>query len=395
MASDLRLMSLTRDDAARWYRVAMDSGYEGTYPYVWLRDNCRCSECFSPPSLQRMSKMSDLDPEVMPLSEELLDEGSKLRVTWPDQHRSEFDAAWLNRQRFSEMQQDTVSCPIRKSWGAELNGRIPAFDFQKLLQDDLELYNWLDVLNTKGLALVKGAPTEKGPSRQLAERVAFLKRTFYGEVFEILRKQDASNIAYAPTELGLHVDQLYLYHLPGVQMLHCIERTNIAGGENQFVDGLHVAQQIRTEFPAAYQLLTTQEIDFRGGGTTESGNAFHLKSSLPTIKLDRYGEFQSIHFCDVTRAPYLPRVPVAQVTELYRALKLLYEIMYRPENLVRHQLAGGEMVTFNNVRVLHARKAYTFTGEGSRHLEGGYIGWDEVHSRMRVLHEKIFGDVRL
>ena len=53
------------------------------------------------------------------------------------------------------------------------------------------------------------------------------------------------------------------------------------------------------------------------------------------------------------------------------------------------------MVTFNNARVLHARRAYTFTGEGSRHLEGGYIGWDEARSRMRVLREQIFGEVRL
>ena len=124
--------------------------------------------------------MADLDVDVVPSSETLLDDGRVLSVTWPDQHRSDFDAAWLNRQTFSEAERDVVRNPERQTWGAEMNGNIPTFEFGKLLQDDTELYNWLDALNTKGLAIVKDAPTKQGAVRRLTERVAFLKKTMFG-----------------------------------------------------------------------------------------------------------------------------------------------------------------------------------------------------------------------
>ncbi|XP_038077859.1 gamma-butyrobetaine dioxygenase-like [Patiria miniata] len=390
-----RLTSITRDDSAGWYRVRVDSGDEGKYPYVWLRDNCRCSECFYPSATQRLMKMTDLDPDVIPLSETIVDDGQVLRVTWPDQHRSDFQAAWLSRRHFSDSSRDVVTDPELQSWGAELNDNIPTFDFQKVREDDMELFNWLDALNTKGLALVKGAPTKKGTIRQLAERVAYLKKTCWGEEFQVVSQQNASDLAYTGKPLGFHVDQAYLSYYPGIQMLHCIQRTvDVEGGENQFVDGLHVAQQIQKEFPEAYQILTTLDVDVLCA-TFEDHRSVRLKCKSPTINVHSNGRFRSINYSDGSRAPYQTGVAVEQVISLYRALKLFSNVMYRQENVVRHQLAEGEIATFNNTRVLHARSAFTIAGDGGRHLEGGYMDWDEARSRIRVLREKLFGDAAL
>ena len=71
-----------------------------------------------------------------------------------------------------------------------------------------------------------------------------------------------------------------------IQILHCVERTGVEGGENQFVDGLHVAEQIREEFPDAYKLLTAQEVEFRALTSDEHG-PFHLNSRVPTIQLSK------------------------------------------------------------------------------------------------------------
>ena len=49
----------------------------------------------------------------------------------------------------------------------------------------------------------------------------------------------------------------------------------------------------------------------------------------------------------------------------------------------------GEIVVFHNYRVLHGRQGYSVTGSGERHLEGGYIDWDELRSKRRVLEEEI------
>ena len=180
MASKPKLVSIDRDDSAKWYRVSIDNGYVGIYPYIWLRDNCRCSDCFHSSSWQRAFLLENLDPDVIPLSETLTDGRGVLSVIWPDQHCSNFDASWLNRQRFSDMEEDIVSNPKLQTWGAEMNGNIPTFEFKKVLQEDRELYNWLNVLNTKGFALIRGAPITNGASLQLGEKVAFMRPTYIG-----------------------------------------------------------------------------------------------------------------------------------------------------------------------------------------------------------------------
>lgn len=50
---------------------------------------------------------------------------------------------------------------------------------------------------------------------------------------------------------------------------------------------------------------------------------------------------------------------------------------------------ADEMMTFNNYRVLHARSPYTMDTVGERTLETGYIDWDEMRSRRRVLMEEL------
>ncbi len=58
---------------------------------------------------------------------------------------------------------------------------------------------------------------------------------------------------------------------------------------------------------------------------------------------------------------------------------------------LHHSSFTGEIVTFDNQRVLHGRSAFvvTETDTSTRHLEGAYIDWDEACSRMRVIREKM------
>lgn len=44
----------------------------------------------------------------------------------------------------------------------------------------------------------------------------------------------------------------------------------------------------------------------------------------------------------------------------------------------------GEVLIFDNWRLLHGREGFD-PSKGHRHLEGCYIDWDEVYSRIRVL----------
>ena len=50
------------------------------FPYVWLRDNCQCPECFHPVSQGRLLLLNDLDVEVTAAEVTLSQGGEKVRL---------------------------------------------------------------------------------------------------------------------------------------------------------------------------------------------------------------------------------------------------------------------------------------------------------------------------
>lgn len=60
--------------------------------------------------------------------------------------------------------------------------------------------------------------------------------------------------------------------------------------------------------------------------------------------------------------------------------------------MVPFSLSTGDLVTFDNWRLLHGRKEYQSDATQRRHLEGAYLDWDEVMSRLRILRKAVHGD---
>lgn len=51
-------------------------------------------------------------------------------------------------------------------------------------------------------------------------------------------------------------------------------------------------------------------------------------------------------------------LPAADMTRVYKALAHFQAIVHRPENFVEVKMKAGDMVAFNNRRILHGRKAF-------------------------------------
>lgn len=66
----------------------------------------------------------------------------------------------------------------RYYWDAKL--RIPTADYQEVLADDKAALAWLLALRRVGIVYLKGAPAEQGQVARLAERIGYLRLTFYG-----------------------------------------------------------------------------------------------------------------------------------------------------------------------------------------------------------------------
>lgn len=66
----------------------------------------------------------------------------------------------------------------RYYWDSKL--RIPTADYQEVLHDDKAALAWLLALRRVGIVYLKGAPGEKGQVARLADRIGYLRLTFYG-----------------------------------------------------------------------------------------------------------------------------------------------------------------------------------------------------------------------
>ncbi|CAH1250468.1 BBOX1 [Branchiostoma lanceolatum] len=336
------------NEAARMVEVEWSGGGVSRFPYVWLRDNCQCPQCFNPDSRSRLVLMSDLDVNVSPVRVELQARGGLLSVDWQDGHKSQYDQHWLKKhclsiQALSKRQKDWQR--KTKLWGAELTHDLPKADFHALLTNDLALYDFLVRLDSLGLVLVQNVPCDVGQVERLANRVAFLKQTSFGKEFVVMSKTNPSDLAYTSVDLGLHTDLNYYNYKPRVPAR---PRAGSPDGRSQL------------------------EGDPTRGGL---GPRVMRNTSL------NEGEVQSISYNNQTRASVLD-LPADLVQPFYDALKAFNTIIYLPRNCLSLKMAAGEMIVFDNTRTLHGRAAYS-PDSGTRHLQGGYMDWDEIYSRKR------------
>ena len=71
--------------------------------------------------------------------------------------------------------------------------------------------------------------------------------------------------------------------------------------------------------------------------------------------------------------------------DVYEAYLTIGRMLRDPANQIEHKMVPGDVVTFNNSRVLHGRSAFKITQASNRYLQGFYMDWDALYSRMRVL----------
>ena len=99
-----------------------------------------------------------------------------------------------------------------------------------------------------------------------------------------------------------------------------------------------------------------------------------------------FGKVESIAHNNPVRSSFI-NAPAEKIQHIYEAYYKLVNIMYDKENLVTYKLKPGDIVAFNNQRVLHGRAAYKATSE--RDLSCCYFDWDDVYSAIRIYRKNI------
>ncbi len=369
----MQIRSIDWDD--RRLTLTWATGETSEFPHLWLRDNC--PSAFHPQTGERSFDLLSVEAALKPATAVLNDDG--VEIVWAgDGHISRYNAGWLAVRRPGLRRHDPADV-TPETWDAGIAAHLPSAEASDLAGGGKVLAQWMESLLRYGIARVTNVSTDAEAGRHLAESIGFLRQTNFGTVFEVVSMPDPNNQAYTSDALPLHTDLPNQELAPGIQFLHCLAN-EAEGGGSSFVDGYRVAESVHEADPEAFRLLSTVEIPFRF-----HDRDYDIRSRSPVIVLDRDGRLAEVRF-----SPHMADtfdLPIEVMEPYYRAFRLFMEHTRDPSLMIATRLAAGEMIVFDNRRVLHGREAFR-PNTGFRHLRGFYVDRGEFRSRLRVLRRK-------
>ena len=298
-----------------------------------------------------------------------------LDLVWSDGERSQAHPGWL-RHIADGQHLPSTAVGDAVEWTTESMPDLPTFDGACILADDDVLDAWLGSMCTVGVGRLRGAPATDAFMGELAARIGPIRGSNFGGVFtveSIVRPDSTANTGLA---LGQHTDLPTRETPPGFQFLHCVENS-VSGGASRMADGLAVVAELRARHPDAYASLTTDEWVFANravdGDHRWIGPLIDLGGPRSPLTIRA--------FYPVRLAPHMA---IADQQRAYDAMRVFSQVAHDPRFMITSMFEPGDLVGFDNRRILHGRDAFE-TNAGRRRLRGCYIDHDDVHSRLRVL----------
>ena len=266
----------------------------------------------------------------------------------------------------------------KMKWDSSFNEQN-TFEFDENLFETYEMYKALINFYQYGFVIFKNVPTKDNFIVKFANSIGSVRRTNFGEFFNVQSKLNPNDLAYTSLNLAPHTDNPYRNPVPCIQILQCIEN-EVSGGLSTLVDGYTVSEKLKQEFTDYYKILTEVKIRFQFIDQT-----IVLEDWAEMIKLDESGNFKQVRFSP--RLDFVPLIDKEKLELFYSARKKLSEL-YNSENYkIEFKLLPGDLLMMDNYRLLHGRTKYD-ASEGNRFLQGCYIDYDSTEGRLKHLKRK-------
>lgn len=357
--------------------VEWQDGVVTEYPWLWLRDHAHDDETMHKDTMQRQLFTAAIDPSLSGAKAALHEESGDLVVEWKPnsdgttEKPSRLPVSFLAKFRIPVVPSPRVTSE-KALWDAQSLGPTPSFPYQEIMDSDDGLIKWLLLVAKYGFAFASGTPATPEATEALIKRVAYIRHTIFDGFWVFEANQEKADTAYTTLELRGHTDGTYSHDAPGLQLLHCLSFDG-TGGESTQVDAFRLAEDLRKKNPKHYEILSTVAVPGQ-----YIGDGSHLMSARPILRHGPDGNLVQVSFNNYDRAPFL--LPADQHIAFYNALRE-FDLMANDKKYQwRHVLAPGEVMLFDNWRVLHGRDAY----EGRRVLAGAYINHEDFESRLRM-----------
>jgi gamma-butyrobetaine dioxygenase len=365
--------------------VEWASGEVGEFASLWLRDNLL--EDRDPHSGQRLIDVTDL-PESPRIRSAVAGDGV-VSVEWEsDPHLGSFAFDWL-----AEQAAGTASGTGSGSHQPELTPTLwlegevldPITDFARAPLSALQgnagaRLAWLTRLLQQGIAFLSDVPAVEAAILEATALVGRVCETNYGLVFDVQSVPEPENLAYSDRGLGLHTDNPYREPVPGFQALHAMLASR-EGGDSLFADGFALAEYLRANDPVSFRQLSSTAVPFlyRAKGA-------ELYAQRPLIQLSCRGAVSAVHYNSRSIAPLPLAAPAAE--PFYAAYRRFAALLREPRYQLRCKLNDGDLVVFDNQRILHGRTGFS-SAQYARHLRGCYLTRDSVYGETALLRRNL------
>ena len=339
----------------------------------WLRERVNSENFLDQKTQQRL-----FDPTMLKNSSEI----SKVNISDKFLEVSFKDGAYAKlviENILKEFEKDNELYFINKiSWKSDFqNNNI--YKFNKNFFEEKIMYESLLGFYKYGFVIFENVPTKDNFIVNFANSIGSIRRTNFGEFFNVKSKPNPNDLAYTSLPLAPHTDNPYRKPVPCIQLLHCIEN-EVGGGLSTLVDGLAVTEELKKEHPSFFQILTEIKVRFQ----FVDDNVV-LEDWAEMIQLDENKRLKQVRF-----SPRLDFVPLMdkEKLELYYAARNKISEMYNSEKFrIEFKLKPGDLLMMDNYRLLHGRTEYN-ANEGNRFLQGCYIDYDSTEGKLKHLKRK-------
>ena len=266
----------------------------------------------------------------------------------------------------------------KEKWDSTL-GNINKYNFYDEIYESKEMYNLLTEFYKYGFVIFKDVPTNDNFIVKFANSIGSVRRTNFGEHFNVKSVPNPNDLAYTSLPLAPHTDNPYRNPVPCIQLLHCITN-EVSGGFSTLVDGYTVTEDLKKDFKEYYDILTKVKVKFKF-----IDKDVVLEGWSELIKLDENKKFKQVKF-----SPRLDFVPILNKDQLdlyYKARNKISSMYNSDKYKIEFKLMSGDLLMMDNYRLLHGRTEFD-ANEGNRFLQGAYIDFDSTEGKLRHLKRK-------
>ena len=373
------------------FKVFWHTGETSGFHAIWLRDNCRCNECYFDTTKQKLFSSCSLKDDIKATS--VNSDGDQLTVIWDQgSHKSIYEAGWLASHSYnpklglSAAQVKEQKLLLRKYWKVpEIKNELPLVDFHLVIKSDDNSDNedairdWCLKIWKFGFCLVDNVPVDPEVTARLCEKISYIKPTHYGGFWDFTSDLSKNDTAYTNIDISSHTDGTYWSDTPGLQLFHLLYHDG-TGGTTTLVDAFQCAQEFEKRYPEDYALLSRLPVPAHAAG--EEKLCIQPAVAKPIFTLGNHGELVQVRWNQADRSTLVDCEDPSDIPRFYLAIKKWNSIISDPENEIFHQMKPGQCLIFDNWRCFHSRTEFT----GKRRLCGAYLNRDDYVSRTRLLN---------